>query len=370
MSCFPSPPKCPGRVDFQDTIKMNEPNDPPLVSFCLVAYNQERFIREAVESAFAQDYPVLEILLSDDCSSDVTFDIMQEMASKYAGPHRIILNRNQSNLGVGLHVNRMVELTSGTLIICAAGDDVSHPERARSLCEEWMLQERLPTSIQSDYEVIDDQSRSMADNHNRNFFSGKWSGDADDIAGFLRGTHPSSRMLGATHAFSRTLFQEFGTLNPEVSFEDIVIGFRSLLSGSFAYVPRKLVRYRMHSNNIYGRIASNHVSGLERRRQGFADTALKARRWAVAINNFSDDAKKAVNLGYITRDDEVGVLREIDRCHKIKLCEYNVYAGSPGIALLALCQRLLLRPQWGFCWCATKHWLFRTADFIGLLPKR
>ena len=41
----------------------------PLVTFALFAYNQERYVREAVEGAFAQTYQPLEIILSDDCSS-------------------------------------------------------------------------------------------------------------------------------------------------------------------------------------------------------------------------------------------------------------------------------------------------------------
>ena len=44
--------------------------DRPLVTFALFAYNQEQYIREAVEGAFSQTYEPLEIILSDDCSSD------------------------------------------------------------------------------------------------------------------------------------------------------------------------------------------------------------------------------------------------------------------------------------------------------------
>lgn len=55
----------------------------PLVTFALFAYNQEKYIREAVDGAFSQTYEPLEIILSDDCSSDRTFEIMQEMAAAY-----------------------------------------------------------------------------------------------------------------------------------------------------------------------------------------------------------------------------------------------------------------------------------------------
>ena len=68
----------------------------PLVTFALFSYNQEQFIRQAVESAFAQTYSPLEIILSDDFSSDGTFEIMQEMVAAYSGPHRVVLNQNDN----------------------------------------------------------------------------------------------------------------------------------------------------------------------------------------------------------------------------------------------------------------------------------
>jgi glycosyltransferase involved in cell wall biosynthesis len=101
----------------------------PLVSFVLLAYNQQAYIREAVEGAFSQTYSPLEIILSDDCSKDETFEIMQEMAAAYSGPHRILLNRNSSNLGIGIHYNKVMELASGAIVELAAGDDISLPWR-------------------------------------------------------------------------------------------------------------------------------------------------------------------------------------------------------------------------------------------------
>ena len=44
----------------------------PLLTFALFSYNQENYIRQAVEGALAQDYPRLEIIISDDCSQDET----------------------------------------------------------------------------------------------------------------------------------------------------------------------------------------------------------------------------------------------------------------------------------------------------------
>ena len=48
----------------------------PLVTFALFTYNQERYVREAVEGVLAQTYEPLEIIISDDCSTDMTFSII------------------------------------------------------------------------------------------------------------------------------------------------------------------------------------------------------------------------------------------------------------------------------------------------------
>ena len=73
----------------------------------LVAYNEERYIRAAIEEAFAQDFSPMEILLSDDCSPDGTFAIMQEMATAYRGPHVVRVRREPQNVGL---VQLMIKL--------------------------------------------------------------------------------------------------------------------------------------------------------------------------------------------------------------------------------------------------------------------
>jgi glycosyltransferase involved in cell wall biosynthesis len=112
----------------------------PLISFYVIAYNQERFVTEAVAGALAQTWTPLEVVLSDDCSDDRTFEIMKEMVQNYKGQHKIILNRNEKRLGIGAHVNRILQLCTGDWIVASAGDDVSIPERTERLYTHWASQ--------------------------------------------------------------------------------------------------------------------------------------------------------------------------------------------------------------------------------------
>ena len=97
----------------------------PLVTFALFAYNQERFVRDAVRGALAQDYSPMEIVLSDDCSRDGTFDAMRQEAAGYRGPNQVVVRRNPSNLGLAGHIDAVLSTARGSIILPAGGDDVS-----------------------------------------------------------------------------------------------------------------------------------------------------------------------------------------------------------------------------------------------------
>lgn len=68
----------------------------PLVSIVITSYNRECTIGKAIESALAQDYPNLEIIISENCSSDNSHIVI----SKYISDKRIKYYRNQENIGM------------------------------------------------------------------------------------------------------------------------------------------------------------------------------------------------------------------------------------------------------------------------------
>jgi glycosyltransferase involved in cell wall biosynthesis len=219
--------------------------DGPSATFLLIAYRQERFIREAVAGAFAQAGSPLEIVLSDDCSPDRTFDIMKEMADAYRGPHRIVLNRNPANLGLGGHVNRAVGLATGEFIVMAAGDDVSLEGRTETLSREWVRSGGGACSIYTDAVRTDPEGRETG----RLIGARGPSHARSPEEAVARG---GTGVAGCTHAFTRDCFDVFGPMGSGVFAEDMAIPFRSLLLGTVLYVDKPLVRYRTHGESISG----------------------------------------------------------------------------------------------------------------------
>ncbi len=104
----------------------------PGISLLLLACNQQSTARAAALScSLAQDCEPLEIVLSDDASTDATFAELQAAAADYRGPHRVRTRRNEVNLGIGAHYNRLIAETRGALLVTAAGDDISLPQRVQ-----------------------------------------------------------------------------------------------------------------------------------------------------------------------------------------------------------------------------------------------
>lgn len=96
----------------------------PLVSIFAVTYNQEQYVDDMLDGVFAQDYPNLEIVISDDNSTDATWEIVTARVEAYVkdrGLHRVIINRNSRNLGIIGNVEKAIELSHGELLVAQGG---------------------------------------------------------------------------------------------------------------------------------------------------------------------------------------------------------------------------------------------------------
>ncbi|UWQ31990.1 glycosyltransferase [Leisingera sp. M527] len=109
----------------------------PAASFILLSYCQEDTITEAVQSLLNQKCEPIEIIISDDASTDGTFEKIQEVIKDYRGPHPVLARRNEVNLGLNRHIARSVSLATSDLMIWAAGDDRNAPGRAQKVIDSY-----------------------------------------------------------------------------------------------------------------------------------------------------------------------------------------------------------------------------------------
>jgi len=204
-------------------------------SVLFLAYNQRPLVREAVKSVLNQEGSPLEILLSDDASTDGTFDEMASLARDYRGPHHVVARRNEHNLGIGEHINTLVRESRGELLVVAAGDDISEPTRVQRLQQAWMQSDCTLDLIATPLTAMDENGTLRA------------TIAVDDLAQWRSLDDWLARkpyVIGAAHAWTRRLFDRFGPLLPDIAYEDQILVFRAICAGKALTLPEPLVRYR------------------------------------------------------------------------------------------------------------------------------
>lgn len=98
----------------------------PLVSVLLPCYNAEQYVEETIDSLLKQTYSNFEIIALNDCSTDKTLAILNELAKK---DNRIKVFNNEQNLKLIKTLNKGIELCNGEFIARMDSDDIALPRR-------------------------------------------------------------------------------------------------------------------------------------------------------------------------------------------------------------------------------------------------
>lgn len=96
-------------------------NGIPKISVLIICYKQEELIKRAIDSLLAQKDYIYEICVSDDCSPDRTWEILQEYDNQYPGLFK--LHRNEPNVGIFENIEYTWSMPTGDLVYRLAGDD-------------------------------------------------------------------------------------------------------------------------------------------------------------------------------------------------------------------------------------------------------
>ena len=207
----------------------------PKVSLLVLTYQQRALLDGAVASAFAQDCEPIEIVLSDDGSSDGSHERLVELAAAYRGPHRVVVRPRGPNLGIAGHYNALHDFASGELFVTAAGDDASTPDRVRRLVDAWNANGRQADLIAS--HLIDMDAAGRLHDTIRVDDLAAWPGIDAWIA-------KRPYIVGASHAYTRRMMNRFGPMDRAIAYEDQIMVFRAIAGGGAITVDAPLVHYR------------------------------------------------------------------------------------------------------------------------------
>lgn len=274
-------------------------NNKPLVSYIVPTYNCEKFIEKAVESALSQTYENMQIIFSDDCSTDNTYEKTKELLANYQGPHKIKIYRNEVNLGITKHMNKLfLECAEGEYIVVSHGDDISYPERT-SVLVEYLLNHEDCFQVGCSARGCNEKGEPLATE-----IQEKYGVKEERVYGFNEGGHVC---IGFS-AFRKVIMTEFGPLKDSCPTEDDAIGFRAIILGKIAFLPNVLIDYVKHSG-----CSSNPAL--------FSRFPLDK-----ILDQNITDLELAVQKGFISKESKDKKIKELKRVTKQRSLYREYYA--------------------------------------------
>ena len=222
---------------------------PPLVSIIIPVYNAKNFVIESIESVVNQSYPNLEIIISDDCSTDGTQEVIKSyLKDKDSSQFKVFLN--QENLGVTKNFRQCFNACTGEYIAIHAGDDVMLSDKIRTQVE---FMKNKPTCVITyhNIEVFDSETNKVLYYYNSIFQNIPRSGDVRKFIKYYCFSGLSSVMI------RKSSFSDHGYSDTLLVAPDWLMCVETLLKGgNVLYINKVLTRYRRHKNNITNKSSS------------------------------------------------------------------------------------------------------------------
>jgi glycosyltransferase involved in cell wall biosynthesis len=208
------------------------------VFIALATYNGEKFLHEQLDSIYNQTYKNIEVIASDDCSTDGTVEILKEYKKKYGLKYFV----NKKNSGFVKNFEKAISKCKGDYIALADQDDIWMPDKIERLVSEigdYSL-------ICSDAELIDGRGQKIADSFQR--YSNNYIADGKDFATMVF----RNFVTGCTALITKDLIRKALPIPDGVHHHDWWLALIASKTNGLKYLNEPLIKYRQHSSNDTG----------------------------------------------------------------------------------------------------------------------
>jgi glycosyltransferase involved in cell wall biosynthesis len=222
-----------------------------IISVALCTYNGEKFIKEQIDSILNQTFPVDEIIICDDCSSDSTVTILEEYKGKK--PELFKIHKNETNLRSNKNFEKAISLTTGDYIFLSDQDDIWRNDKVEKIMNVFSKNEKAQ-GVFSDANFIDENSELIHQKislwESVCFFHDSIKETSDLRKSLL---HTSNFLTGATLCIKKEV-KEYSIpfLTIENFIHDEWFAYVLTQRNALCFSTEKLISYRLHNNQQLG----------------------------------------------------------------------------------------------------------------------
>lgn len=220
-------------------------------SILLSTYNGERYLREQLDSIFAQTDQDWRLVVRDDGSTDATVSILQEYKERY--PESLLLLPSDGNLGPIFSFELLMRSCDSDYVLFCDQDDVWLPNKVELTRAVMMEQEKdrkeVPMVVFTDLKVVDADLNIIADS----FW--KYSKIDTSISQDFDMLCVHGVATGCTMMVNRSAIEKALPFPKEVRMHDAwLVLCTSKAKGVIGHLSEPTILYRQHANNVVGAI--------------------------------------------------------------------------------------------------------------------
>ena len=290
-------------------------------SVLLPVYNGQDFLKDACDSVFAQSFTDFELLAIDDGSTDDSLSIL----NSYNDP-RMIIHRNESNLGLIATLNKGIDLARGEYIIRMDADDMSLPDR---FAEQISFMDENPEVVISGtlYEHLDDPSVAIIKQPN----------DPEEIKCRLFFhtvlAHPTV-IYRREDMISNGLYY-----NAEYKHaEDFELWVRASRLVKISNLGKVLLRYRHHADQVSRTHSDIQISNLNRcRRQQLEEIGIESDEVEKQIHYDLCNHHYSKDMDFVKQSEE-WLMKLYQHNRSVKFFDDNIFSKIIGEYWIAVCR--------------------------------
>ena len=220
------------------------------VEILLPTYNGEKYLREQLDSILNQTYHNFKLIISDDCSTDSTKQILKQYQDK---DERIEIYLQHENLGVVKNIEFLLKKVSASMFLLADQDDYWMPEKVEKSVESLKNADISFT----DLEVVDENLKTIYASFNDYMLLSR---KIQKYANTNRLNYLYNVFTGCTICAKSNLIPKILPLpeNSKFVIHDYWIGLMASFNGKVVYLSEKLIKYRQHGDNQIGTEKVSH----------------------------------------------------------------------------------------------------------------
>jgi len=239
------------------------------IDVLLATYNGEKYIKEQIESILNQTYKNIRLIISDDCSKDITPEILEEYKQR---DNRIEIYKQKENIGVVKNIEFLLKQVKSPYFMLADQDDYWLPEKIEKSFET--LKKQNADLVFGDLEVVDENLNIIYNSFNDYMLLTR---KINKYINNYKINYLYNCVTGCTILAKAETIKEILPLptNSKYLIHDHWIGLMVALNGKLAYMPGKYIKYRQHGNNQVGTEKISHgFKKLEQVRELFINVKL------------------------------------------------------------------------------------------------